>query len=364
MKLLHLATLLAFISAALLHHSTLLAAQDESIPPQVQSSVDRGLDWLAHTQDTRTGSWPVNLDRPTPSIAVTSLAVMAFMARGHVPGQGPYGDNVNRGIDFVLTQQQDNGLLSSANIRQAMYDHGIASIMLCEAYGMVDEPRQQRIKTVVAKAVRLILNAQTLPKTPRDVGGWRYTPTSEDSDISVTGWQLMALRGAANIGAPVPRKAIELGIAYIKRRAVDGGGFSYILNGDPNAARTGTGILSLELLGQHHTKEALAGGDYLLRNALAGAHPIPPAKPSPANTTTTPSTTAPRPPTSSAENIGTIFTPPSAPPSSNANNKMAPGPPPIPTNNKAVTPTPPPCPSSPSPSPIAICRSTNASNLA
>ena len=278
MKLLHLATLLAFISAALLHHSTLLAAQDESIPPQVQSSVDRGLDWLAHTQDARTGSWPVNLDRPTPSVAVTSLAVMAFMARGHVPGQGPYGDNVNRGIDFILTQQQDNGLLSSANIRQAMYDHGIASIMLCEAYGMVDEPRQQRIKIVVAKAVRLILNAQTLPKTPRDIGGWRYTPTSEDSDISVTGWQLMALRGAANIGAPVPRKAIDLGIAYIKRRAVDGGGFSYILNGDPNAARTGTGILSLELLGQHHTKEALAGGDYLLRNALAGAHPHSPGQ--------------------------------------------------------------------------------------
>src|SRR5690348_8961245 len=88
----------------------------------------------------------------------------------------------------------------------------------------------------------------------------------------------MALRGAANCGAAVPKEAIAKGVAYVRRLAVkDGGGFGYQIGGGPNRARTGTGILSLELLGersgggvdsQSHSREALAGGEYLLKNPL------------------------------------------------------------------------------------------------
>ena len=244
------------------------AGQDDPVSPQVQSAVDRGLEWLAQKQDSRTGEWPTGMGRST---AITSLCVMSLLARGHVPDQGRYGDTINRGIDYVLSQQQpDSGVLASDTIRQNMYDHGIATTMLCEVYGMVDEKRQASIKKAVAKAVRVILNAQNVRKNSGDQGGWRYQPTSNDSDISVTGWQLMALRGAANIGANVPHRAIEDGIAYIKNRAVQTGGFSYNGMSDANAARTGTGILSLELLGQHHTKEALAGGAYLMANPIGG----------------------------------------------------------------------------------------------
>jgi hypothetical protein len=245
-----------------------VAGEEEAIPPQVQSAVDRGLEWLARNQDTRTGAWDSRLGKST---AITALSVMAFMARGHVPGQGPYGENVNKGIDFVLSQQKDNGVIIAGSTVQTMYDHGISTTMLCEAYGMVDEERQEKIRKAVSRSVRLILTAQAIPKHPNDQGGWRYTPTSSDSDISVTGWQLMALRGAANIGAAVPRKAIDDGIAYIKRRAVNSGGFSYTGGNDPNPARTGTGILALELLGQHHSKEALAGGAFLLATPLGSA---------------------------------------------------------------------------------------------
>jgi hypothetical protein len=39
-----------------------------------------------------------------------------------------------------------------------------------------------------------------------------------------------------------------------------------VWGGPANQARTGTGVLSMELLGQHHTPEALRGGDFLLAN--------------------------------------------------------------------------------------------------
>lgn len=244
------------------------AAEEEPVPPKVEAAVDKALAYLAkHQRDD--GTWPQGR---TSTTAVPSLTVMAFLARGHVPGQGPYGEVVNKAIDYVLKCQQDDGMLSKGNGTAGMYEHGISTAMLSESYGMVDDARKQKIDKALAKSVALILNAQKARKgNPRDVGGWRYQRTALDSDISVTGWQLMGLRGAANCGATVPQDALAAGREYVRRCAFQGreGGFTYQASqGEPSPARTGTGILSLEMLGEHATKEALAGGDYLLRNPL------------------------------------------------------------------------------------------------
>lgn len=246
------------------------AASDDVIPPQAQSAADRGLEWLA-SQQRPNGSFPGS---PEQSTAVTSLAVLAFLARGHNPGEGPYAEQINLAIDWVLKQQRPNGLLSPVSGNHAMYDHGISTVMLCEAYGMVNEARQQKIQSAVASAVKLILDAQRVAKPGQYAGGWRYTPDATDSDISVTGWQLMALRGAANIGAAVPQRAIQAGIAYITGMASPSGGFGYTSNNDVSSARTGTGVLSLELLGQHLTRPAIAGGDYLLSHPVSSPRQV------------------------------------------------------------------------------------------
>jgi hypothetical protein len=263
-----------FHSALCILHSALLflvAAStrgEDSISPQTQASIDRALKYLADHQD-KDGTWPTGIG---PSTAVTSLATMALMARGHTPGQGPYGEHINKAIDFVLTHQMPNGVLSATS--GTMYDHGASTVMLCEAFGMVDEARRPKLSATIAKAAKVILDAQKVPQGPH-AGGWRYQINSADSDISVTGWQLMALRGAANCGASVPRESLDKGVAFVRRLAVKGeGGFGYQVGGGPNRARTGTGILALELLGQRpsesqpHLPEALAGGDYLLKNPL------------------------------------------------------------------------------------------------
>src|SRR5947207_11905975 len=87
------------------------APENDAVPPEVEQAVDRGLDWLAHNQKPD-GSFPQGGGSTT---AVPSLAVMAFLARGHTPGQGKYGDVLNKAIDYVVSTQKENGILSASN---------------------------------------------------------------------------------------------------------------------------------------------------------------------------------------------------------------------------------------------------------
>src|SRR5690242_487527 len=99
------------------------AVDDEPVPPKVEAAVDKALAWLAREQ-LSDGAWRQGHGSTT---AVPSLAVMAFLARGHVPGQGPYGEVINRGIDYVLKVQRDDGMLSTSDGNAGMYEHGIST---------------------------------------------------------------------------------------------------------------------------------------------------------------------------------------------------------------------------------------------
>jgi hypothetical protein len=239
----------------------------------IEESVNRALAYLAKQQHAE-GYWPSRLGKNT---AVTSLAVMAFLAKGYTPGTGPYGEVINKGIDFVLRAQKPNGLLFVTGSHGPMYSHTISTLMLSEVSGMVDAERQKLIDKGLPHAVRLILSAQKVKKSQPHQGGWRYQPTSRDADISCTGWALMSLRSARNNGAPIPKKAIDDAVAFVLNcRDVSGGarepgkgvGFCYQPGSSaPGLARTGTAVLCLELCGKHRCKEALGGGDWIL------AHP-------------------------------------------------------------------------------------------
>jgi hypothetical protein len=88
------------------------------------------------------------------------------------------------------------------------------------------------------------------------------------SDLSVTGWQVMALRAAKNLGCDVPAEAIDQAVDYIKRsQDFRTGGFCYTPQGNLTVPCTGTGILALELCGKdrHRSQEALRAGAFLIR---------------------------------------------------------------------------------------------------
>jgi hypothetical protein len=247
--------------------SPYLRAQD--LPPKPAAAdlaVKRGLDYLKATQKPD-GAWESGgFGRAT---SVTSLAVMAFLAAGHVPGEpGPYRENVERGVRYVISHQRGDGMLVTNTSHGPMYCHGISTLMLAEIVGMTSDPAlASQAREALTKAVKLILMAQNLAKNPDNAGGWRYQPSSRDSDISVTGWQVMALRAAKSAGCAVPSRNIDRAVDYLKRCAVPGGGFAYQPGQKPNNPRTGTGVLALELCGEHLTPEAKAGADYL------AAHP-------------------------------------------------------------------------------------------
>ncbi len=236
---------------------------------RIDKSIDRALAYLARNQ-LKDGSFACPMKGNT---GVASLCLMAFLAKGHTPGCGPYGEAINRGVDFVLASQKDNGLLVGATVSHGpMYSHLISSLMLSEVSGMVDSARQKRIDRALAKALRLTLAAQQLRKSPVHQGGWRYQHTSGDSDMSVTGWALMGLRSSRNNGASVPKQAIDAAVKFVMNCRCADGGFGYTGPNDPALARTGTALLSLELCGRHGLlgqKASLSAGDWILKNLPA-----------------------------------------------------------------------------------------------
>jgi len=257
--------------AALLLVAALLspARADEATPAlkkfqkPVDDAVDKALLYLARQQD-KDGSFPTPMGRNT---GITALSIMAFLAKGHVPGRAPYGDTINRGIDSILDSQHFNGMLvGSSRVHGPMYCHTIATLLLSEVSGMVDPDRQRRIDDALGKALRVILAAQQIVKPPHLQGGWRYQLESRDSDISCSGWALMSLRSARNSGAAVPAEAIEDAIKFVLACRSSEGGFAYQPGGPPGLARTGTALLCLELCGHHRDRVTTAAGDWILRH--------------------------------------------------------------------------------------------------
>ena len=133
---------------------------------------------------------------------------------------------------------------------------------------MVDRTMEKPVREALERGVALILKSQNVAKPEQHAGGWRYHAGGTDSDLSVTGWQLLALRAAKNVGCDVPAENIERAVEYVRKCHARDGGFAYQPGGGSTATRTGTGILALEICGEHHTPEALAGADLLVRRPL------------------------------------------------------------------------------------------------
>lgn len=254
--------------------SSLYSALPASEWTRVESAVDRGLAYLAGVQEAD-GRFPSDeIAQP----AVTSLAVMAFLSRGHMPDEGPYGHQIARAIDFVLSTQKRRGYFSLLPVappashmtpaQTVTYNHSIAGLMLGEVYGMTTGERSAKIEAALTAALIYHREVQTRQKEkPSDIGGFRYgypEGPNAASDMSVTGWALMFLRSARNAEFNVPKQYFDEGLDFVERcyetdpGLHEKGVFRYRpLESDPAAnpqitlANTASAMLTLILGGRH-----------------------------------------------------------------------------------------------------------------
>jgi len=223
------------------------------LPAEVKQSITRGLEFFAKSQNSD-GSWGEG--NPTAGAA---LALMSFMLQGHIPGEGKYGKQTAKAIDFILSVEK-NGYFHHTKDR-GMYEHGLALLALSEAWGQSKDPR---IRPALIRGVNVTLNAQG------NDGGWRYSPNPPAcSDASCSSMQLVALASAREAGIAVPQKQVQRAVDYfIACEVRSTGGFAYeCAGGAPiggaNLARTACSTLSLMLSGQHKHPATRGGVGYL-----------------------------------------------------------------------------------------------------
>lgn len=226
------------------------------VTPQAQQAIDRGLEFLASRQHPQ-GS--IGSGQYSENIACAGLAGLAFLSNGSTPGEGPYGENLDRLIDFMIANTSPSGFMvvQRSTSHGPMYDHGFGTLFLAETYGMTSRPD---IREKLSKAVQLIINTQN-----KD-GGWRYLPQrTNDADISVTICQIMALRAARNAGMFVPRNTVDKCIEYVRKSQNPDGGFRYMLTPGPSQfPRSAAGVVALFSAGVYEGKEIEKGLNYLM----------------------------------------------------------------------------------------------------
>lgn len=180
---------------------------------RTEKAVELGLEFLARHQSAD-GRWSLHnygLGRPGyenetsqlhSDTAATGLALLAFLGAGYDHYDDAYASQIRQALEFLLKNQKSDGDLflpmdAESNKSVWLYSHGIAAIALCEAYGMTGDVN---LREPAQRAIDFIVAAQNKSR-----GGWRYVP-GRDSDTSVSGWQLMALKSGELAGLKVPQE--------------------------------------------------------------------------------------------------------------------------------------------------------------
>jgi hypothetical protein len=165
-----------------------------------------------------------------------------------------YVKTVGRALNYLLLKQGKDGAFPGS-----MYEHGLATITICEAYSLTADPM---LKPHAQAALNYIIKAQD-PTS----GGWRYSPR-QGGDTSVVGWQVMALKSGQMSGLSVPNLTLKLAEKWLDScETTDGGGFGYTGPSDA-PTMTAVGLLCREYLGTPRRNPNLQNGiKKLQRNA-------------------------------------------------------------------------------------------------
>ena len=223
---------------------------------RTEAAVQLGLQWLAKNQ-RKDGSWSLvgpyrdgaNDENP---VAATAMALLAFQGNGNTHLSGKYKSNVTRGWKWLLGQQDaDGNFYHEGPFNHRFYTQGQCTIAACELYGMT---KDEKCRPPAESAVQCCLKGQS------SEGGWRYYPQG-DSDLSVTGWIVMALQSAKMAELEVPQDHFRRVERFLDKVSKNGGSrYAYQRGREPNLAMTAEGLLCRQYLGWARDDERLVDG--------------------------------------------------------------------------------------------------------
>ena len=248
----------------------------EAIPGVTKASeraVGTALNWISRHQN-RDGGWSIASGDRRPctdascrgwgtthaDAAATALAILPFLGAGqtHETKGSPYQKHIQRGLTWLVQHQNLEGDLSGG--QHQMYSHGLATMALCETYGMT---KDSKFGHAAQLAIKFIESGQN------DEGGWRYNWRSYEGDTSVFGWQVMALKSAQMAGLQVDQQKFQRCKKWLEQcsSGYHKGIFSYQPGNGPKYSMTAVGFLATEYLGANQKDQGVKESmDYLLEN--------------------------------------------------------------------------------------------------
>ncbi|RCS54220.1 squalene--hopene cyclase [Bremerella cremea] len=172
------------------------------VTPQSTAALQRGLTWLAENQGPN-GDWE------SDDLGLIGMGALAFMADGHAPGRGKFGQPLDRALNRILSSPRPSGLLNVADPQRDMYNHGLTTFVLGQAHGMTHDTR---INGVLDRALKLIAFTQA------EDGGWDYRAVRRENghDLSLAVMQAKALRSAMDTGIEVAPEVVDLAISSVR----------------------------------------------------------------------------------------------------------------------------------------------------
>ncbi len=190
-----------------------------------REALERALAWIVRQQQpdghwSMTGPYTEGAEsrEADTDTGATALSLLALLGDGHSPIAGKHQKAVDKGVRWLIGQQQPNGDLfdSSEQGRSAhFYAHSQATIVLCEALALSGD---ESIRPAAEKAAAFLVAAQN-----SRLGGWKYRPLGAEGigDTSVTGWALMALHTARIAKIHVPPETFLLASSFLDSAQVD-----------------------------------------------------------------------------------------------------------------------------------------------
>jgi hypothetical protein len=242
-----------------------------------ERAVAAALAWLARHQN-QDGSWsidyharcrgpgctgPGSCDAPG---AATAFGLLPFLAAGQThETRGPYQNNIRNGFYWLVGHQKPTGDLSVTGGQTQMYSHGLATITLCEAYGMTHD---RHLEAPAKAALHFIEVGQD-----QQTGGWWYTHRQPGGDTSVFGWQFMALKSGMMARLAPSHACFDLAKKWLDSvgKGAAKGLFSYMPDREASDTMTAVGLLGTQYLGANSGDPRIAEGEKFLMANLPNA---------------------------------------------------------------------------------------------